>query len=120
MNSKKQQSCGTSNPRRWPKLRDKILQHALWLRHQGGLVLLRDRGRKPAWVIRFRAEEGGRKVHRTIYIGGEDQRELLRRVRPLLERCRAQGQEAGNIGGFVQLARAAVHHCRRAGRDPVK
>ena len=52
------------------------------------------------------AAEGGRRVHRAIFIGGDDQAELLGRVRDLLALHRAQGrwgEEVATFAGFAIL-----------------
>src|SRR4051794_39269148 len=65
--------------RRWAAIRRKLEAGAEHLATQGVLVPGIAAGRR-VWKVRFVVREGGRPVHRAVYIGGDDQPELLERV----------------------------------------
>ena len=74
----------TREDARWEAIRRKMEEHAVLLRRQGAIVARMARGRR-VWSVRFRDRVDGREVQRAIYLGGDDQPELLRRARELLK-----------------------------------
>ena len=105
--------------RRWAALRVKLEAHADDLATQGVLVSRVAAGRR-VWKVRFVVREGGRRVHRAIYVGGDDQPELLERARRLLEVYRAQGRWGQEVAAFARFAAAFIGLARRppaAGRS---
>ena len=105
--------------RRWAALCVKLEAHAADLATQGVLVPRVASGRR-VWKVRFVIREKGRRVHRAIYVGGDDQPELLDRVRRLLELYRAQGRWGEEVAAFARFAAAFIGLARRlpaAGRS---
>jgi hypothetical protein len=98
--------------RRWAAIRSKLEAHADDLATQGVLASRVASGRR-VWRVRLVVRAGGRRVHRSIYVGGDDQPELLDRARRLLEQYRAQGRWAGEVAAFARLAAAFVGLARR-------
>ena len=99
--------------RRWAALRVKLEAHADELATQGVMVSRVAAGRR-VWKVRFVVREGGRRVHRAIYVGGDDQPELLERARRLLELYRAQGRRGEEVAAFARFAAAFIGLARRA------
>jgi len=97
---------------RWALVRRKLEEHALALMHQGTLVSKTASGRR-VWAVRFVDRSGGGRVHRTIYVGGDDQPHVLDRARQLLESYRVLGRWADNLDTYVRLAAAAKSIVRR-------
>ena len=105
--------------RRWAALRVKLEAHADDLATQGVLVSRVASGRR-VWKVRLVVRVGGRRVHRAIYVGGDDQPELLERARRLLEVYRAQGRWGQEVAAFARFAAALIGLARRppaAGRS---
>ena len=105
--------------RRWAVIRSKLEAHADDLATQGVLVSRVASGRR-VWKVRFVVREGGRRVHRAIYVGGDDQPELLERARRLLELYRAQGRWGEEVAAFARFAASVIGLARRlpaAGRS---
>lgn len=102
---------------RWATLRLKLEANADVLARRGTLVAKVSRGRR-VWVVRFVVEEGGRRVHRSVYVGGDDVPELIERARSLLEEYRRTGRWAEEVEGYARLAARAGGIVRRlaAGR----
>ncbi len=73
---------------------------------QGAIVSRRASGRR-VWSLRFYVQEGGRRVQKSIYVGGDDQPELLFRARALLARYRARSGWADEIAQFARWASLA-------------
>src|SRR5437588_8721540 len=85
--------------RRWEAVRAKLLANFDRLAERGSLVAGTSASGRRVWALRFTDSQGGRPVHRNVYIGGDDQAELLRRTRDWLERCRRGSAE------MIRLAR---------------
>jgi hypothetical protein len=98
--------------RRWATIRSKLEAHADDLATQGVLASRVASGRR-VWRVRLVVRAGGRRVHRSIYVGGDDQPELLGRACRLLELYRAQGRWAGEVAAFARFAVAFVGLARR-------
>ena len=80
------------------------------LADRGTLVAKTARVRR-AWAVRFVADECGRRVHRSVYVGGEP--ELVERAGRLLEEYRNPGRWADEVGGYARLAAVAGGVARR-------
>lgn len=85
--------------RRWEAVRAKLLANFDRLAERGSLASSTSSSGRRVWAVRFADTQGGRPVHRNIYIGGDNQVELLRRTRNWLERCRRGPAE------IIRLAR---------------
>jgi hypothetical protein len=90
----------------------KLEAHADNLATQGVLVSRIASGRR-VWKVRLVIREGSRRVHRAIYVGGDDQPELLERARRLLELYRAQGRWGEEVAAFARFAAAFIGLARR-------
>ena len=103
--------------RRWEALRAKLEAHADDLATRGALVSRVASGRK-VWRVRLVVRAGGRRVHRAIYVGGDEVPELLERTRSLLEGYRLPRRWAEEVQGYARLAARAGGLVRRlaAGR----
>ena len=64
-------------------------------------------------VVRFVEVVDGVKIHRSLYIGGADQPELLARTQLWLDQCRVSGRVAADVAGHARLAAAACDVIRR-------
>ena len=112
-------SCSRSAEleRRWAVIRAKLEAHADDLATQGVLVSRVASGRK-VWRVRLVVREGGRRVHKAVYLG--DRPELLERARRLLELYRAQGRRGEEVAAFARFAASVSGLARRlpsAGRS---
>src|SRR4051794_39984969 len=65
---------------RWARILERLEAAAEHLVDQGGLVAKSAQGRR-VWVVRYLERCEGRRVHKSIYVAGDDQPELLRRCR---------------------------------------
>jgi hypothetical protein len=98
---------GTTDPPdrlalRWQRIQDKMKANEHILARHGTLATKVSRGRT-AWCVRFCvAQEGGKVVRRSIYIGADP--ELVGRVRLLLETFREETVLAKETAGLVKLA----------------
>ncbi len=101
--------------RRWSAVEAKLAAHAGRLAEQGGLVAMRSASGRRVWVVRFADESAGRRVHRSIYVGGDERPELLRRTRAWLDHCRVKGRVAAEVAGLAALAVAACKTGRPSG-----
>ena len=90
--------------RRWQAIRAKLLAHADQLAHQGTLVARTMASGRRAWEVRVMDRQGGRRIHRNIYITADDRPELRRRTRDWLDCCRAQGRWAEEVACHARLA----------------
>lgn len=99
--------------RRWPAVEAKLAAHAGRLAEQGGLVAMRSASGRRVWVVRVADVVDGRRVHRSIYVGGGDQPELLGRVRNWLDHCRVNGRVAREVESYAKVAAAACAVVRR-------
>jgi hypothetical protein len=97
---------------RWETVRAKIARDAPHLRRQGSIVAKWARGRR-VWALRFRLREQGRTVQRSVYLGGDDQPELLGRARDFLRQCRAQALWPGEVAASARMAAAIRTTLRR-------
>ena len=95
---------------RWAAIRAKLEAHADDLATQGVLVSRVASGRR-VWKVRFVIREGGRRVHKAVYIG--NQPELLERARRLLELYRAQGRWGEEVAAFARFAGSVSGLARR-------
>ncbi len=91
---------------RWDSILRKLEAHADVLANQGSLVAKDARGRR-VWAVRFVAEEGGRRVHKSVYIGGDDMPELIEQARSLLEEYRGTGRWADEVERYARMAARA-------------
>jgi len=64
------------------------------------------RGRR-VWVVRYVVRVGGRRVHRSIYIGGDDVPELIERARSLLEEYHRTGRWEYEVEHYARMAARA-------------
>jgi hypothetical protein len=98
-------------------VRRKLEANAEVLASRGSLVAKQARGRR-FWTVRFVVAQGGRTIHRSIVIGGDELPELLERTRSLLEGYRLPRRWAEEVQGYARLAARAGSLVRRlaAGR----
>jgi hypothetical protein len=99
--------------RRWHAVELKLAANAERLADQGGLVAMKSASGRRVWVVRFVDVVDGRKVHRSVYVGGDDRPELLARTRRWLDHCRVRGRVADDVAGCARLAVAACGAARR-------
>ena len=99
--------------RRWHALERKLAANAERLADRGGLVAMTSASGRRVWVVRFVEVVDGAKVHRSVYVGGDDQPELLARTRRWLDLCRVSGRVAADVAGYARLAAAACGVIRR-------
>src|SRR4051794_28725724 len=99
--------------RRWVAIESKLAANAERLADQGGLVAMKPGSGRRVWVVRVTDDVDGKKVHRSVYIGGDDQPELLARTRRWLDHCRVRGRVADDVDGYARLAAAACNAARR-------
>jgi hypothetical protein len=97
---------------RWEEIREKIVRDAAHLRRQGSIVAKWARGRR-VWALRFRVRDQGRTVQRSIYLGGDDQPELLRHAQDLLRRCRERARWSRELAASARMAAAIRTTLRR-------
>jgi len=91
---------------RWDAILCKLEANANVLARQGTLVAKDARGRR-VWAVRFVADEGGRRAHRSIYIGGDEVPELIERTRLQLQEYRRAARWAEEVEGFARVAARA-------------
>jgi len=99
--------------RRWAVLRRKLAAIAPCLARQGTLVQ-KTVGRSRVWVVRYCVRDNGRTVQRSLYVGTEDQAELVQRVRELLRRYRAPGRWPKEVAAFARFAASAHAALKRS------
>ena len=97
---------------RWAVIRQKLEAHAEVLASRGSLVAKEARGRR-VWAVRFVVAQGGRPIHRSIFVGGDEMPELLERTRSLLEGYRLPRRWAEEVQGYARLAARAGSLLRR-------
>jgi hypothetical protein len=102
---------------RWAVIRRKLEAQAEVLASRGSLVAKQARGRR-VWAVRFVVARGGRPVHRSIFIGGDEMPELLERTRSLLEEYRLPRRWAEEVQGYARLATRAGGLVRRLAAGP--
>ncbi len=91
---------------RWDSILRKLEANADALARQGTLVAKSARGRR-VWAVRYVGEEGGKRVHRSIYIGGDEVPGLIERTRLQLEEYRRAARWAEEVEGFARVAARA-------------
>jgi hypothetical protein len=91
---------------RWAVIQGKLAAIAPLLARQGALVQ-KTVGGSRVWVVRFCVRENGRTVQRSLYVGTDDQVELLQRVRDLLRRYRAPSQWPKEMACYARFAASA-------------
>jgi hypothetical protein len=101
---------------RWRKIQETLEHHAHHLRKQGSLVSKPTASGRRVWVVRFWIESQGRSVCRSIYIGGDDQPELLARTRELLKHYRERATWAKEIATYSRLVAVANATLKRLSR----
>jgi len=99
--------------RRWHAIELKLAANAGRLADQGGLVAMKSASGRRVWVVRVVEMVDGRRVHRSLYVGGDDQAELLARTQRWLDYCRVKGRVADDVAGYARLAAAASGAVRR-------
>ena len=97
---------------RWAAIQARLEANAEVLAKRGTLVAKEARGRR-VWVVRFLIQEGARRVHRSIYVGGDDVPELIARTSSLLEEYRRMRRWADEVEGYARLAARAGGVTRR-------
>ena len=98
-------------------VRRKLEAHAEVLASRGSLVAKQARGRR-VWAVRFVVAQGGRSIHRSIFVGGDEMPELLERTRSLLEGYRLPRRWAEDVQGYARLAARAGGLARRLAAGP--
>ena len=98
---------------RWHAIERKLAANAERLADRGGLVAMTSASGRRVWVVRFVEVVDGAKIHRSLYIGGDDQPELVARTRLWLDQCRVSGRVAADVAGHARLAAAACGVIRR-------
>lgn len=68
---------------RWEKIEEQMIANAQLLARQGSIASRRAHGRR-LWLLRFMDVDQGRCVQRALYLGGDDQVEVVQRARDLL------------------------------------
>ena len=101
-----------SQRQRWHAIERKLAANAERLADRGGLVAMKSASGRRVWVVRFVEVVNGAKIHRSLYIGG-DQPELLARTQRWLDHCRVSGRVAADVAGHARLAAAACDAIRR-------
>ena len=107
------QATARAQERRWDAVELKLAANAERLADQGGLVSMKSASGRRVWVVRFVDVVDGRKVHRSVYIGGDDQPDLLARTQRWLDHCRVKGRVADDVDGYARLTAAACGAVRR-------
>lgn len=91
-----------------------MLANARLLARQGSVASRLANGRR-LWLLRFKDVEQGRSVQRALYLGGQDQAEVVQRARDLLSVLRAPlrlSKELHLICGFVKTVRNMMRTAR--------
>jgi hypothetical protein len=99
--------------RRWRAIERKLAANAARLADRGGLVAMKSASGRRVWVVRFVEVVDGAKIHRSLYIGGDDQPELLARTQRWLDHCRVGGRVTVAVADYARLAAAACDAIRR-------
>ena len=99
--------------RRWRAIERKLAANGERLADQGSLVAMKSASGRSVSVVRFVEVVDGAKVHRSVYIGGSDQPELLARTQLWLDQCRVSGRVAAAVAGHARMAAAACGAIRR-------
>ena len=96
---------------RWDSILRKLEANAEELARQGTLVAKCSRGRRVR-AVRYVVQEGGRRVHKAIYVGGDDVPELIERTRLQLEEYRRAARWADEVEAYAKLAAKAGNIAR--------
>ena len=99
--------------RRWRAIERKLAANAERLADQGSLVAMKSASGRRVLVVRFVEVVNGAKIHRSLYIGGADNPELLARTQLWLDQCRVSGRVAVEVAGHARLAAAACGAIQR-------
>lgn len=101
---------------RWDRVRAEMERAEFWLGRQGSIVLKPFEGRR-YWVLRFRFNHEGRRRQGMIFIGREEDGEVLRRARELLARFRSEAMVLKLISRSARQAARARRGALRASRS---
>jgi hypothetical protein len=99
--------------RRWRAIERKLAANAERLADQGSLVAMKSASGRRVLVVRFVELVNGVKTHRSIYIGGADNPELLARTQLWLDQCRVSGRVAVEVAGHARVVAAACGAIQR-------
>jgi hypothetical protein len=102
-----------SQRRRWHAIERKLAANAERLADRGGLVAMKSASGRRVWVVRFVEVVDGAKIHRSIYVAGDDQPRLLVMTQRWLDHCRVNGRVAAAVADHARLAAAACDAIRR-------
>ena len=105
------QTLASDRERRWIALQEKLDGVAETLIGQGTLVRKATPSGRTTWVIRYVETSGGKRVHRSVYVGADPG--LVRRVRQLLGRYRERQRWPEEIATYVRLAGSVSAVARR-------
>jgi hypothetical protein len=97
--------------KKWLVLREKFETSAALLSRQGALVSKETTAGRRVWAVRFVVAEGGRTVHRSIYVGADQV--LLHRTRRLLEHYRFEGSLRRQLAAWARMLATACATVRR-------
>ena len=95
------------------RIERKLAANAERLADQGSLVAMKSASGRRVLVVRFVEVIDGAKIHRSLYIGGDDQPELLARTQLWLDQCRVSGRVAAEVAGHARLAAVACGTIQR-------
>jgi hypothetical protein len=96
---------------RWAAIEAKLAAAADRLVRQGTMVRKVTSAGGEVWAIRYVDEEGGARVQRSIYVGGNP--ELVDRARRLLGRYRERQRWPEEVAAYARLALATKALARR-------
>jgi hypothetical protein len=99
---------------RWRKICEHLDANIDHLVHQGTLSARRS-GRRRVWSVRFVVQKDGCKRHRSIFVGGDEQAELLQRTQRRLAWYRMIGSYERDVGDAARFARALLAALRDHG-----
>jgi hypothetical protein len=103
---------------RWDALAAAIEANAILLATQGDLILKKNSSGS-YWYLRFLMPPGpdGHRRHRALYVGRQDDQELVARVRALLERIRGPRRVRQELTGYVRIAAEIERSVQRSLRS---
>ena len=101
---------------RWQRIQKRIEQNRENLMQQGSITA-RQSGARRVWLLRFIDEVGGQRVQRAIYLGGDDQMELVTRARDLLDYLRLLGRFHQQLAEDCRTARNLLRAMRSLCRE---
>jgi hypothetical protein len=102
-----------SQRQRWQAIEQKLAANAERLAEQGSLVAMKSASGRRVWVVRFLDVVDGAKIHRSLYIGGDDKPELLARTQLWLDQCRVGGRVAADVAGHARVVAAVCFAIER-------